>query len=199
MCCRPRPFCAARPICCWPRARPASRSTSRRASSSRRGTCRMSRPRSPRPATSRSCFASAARASATTRWSSTCAPCRSWRGPAIRWCSTRRTPWPQPGGLGDRSGGEREFGPGAGPRRGRGRRRRGVHRDPPGPRPCALRRPDDAAAARTLPALLETLIAFDRIAKARPQPRLIVVPAKIGLGTAPMIRPSPDAPASPTS
>ncbi len=41
----------------------------------------------------------------------------------------------QPGGLGDRSGGERAICAGAGARRGRGRRRRGVHRDPPGPRP----------------------------------------------------------------
>ncbi len=36
--------------------------------------------------------------------------------------------------------------PGAGARRGRGRRRRGVHRNPSGPRPRALRGPDDAAA-----------------------------------------------------
>ena len=44
-----------------------------------------SRRRSPRPATSASCSASAAPPSATTRWSPTCAACRSWRGPAIRW------------------------------------------------------------------------------------------------------------------
>ncbi len=42
-------------------------------------------PRSPRPATSASCSASAASPSATTRWSPTCARCRSWRAPAIRW------------------------------------------------------------------------------------------------------------------
>ena len=42
---------AARPTCCWPRARPAPRSTSRRASSLPPGTWPMSRPRSNRPAT----------------------------------------------------------------------------------------------------------------------------------------------------
>ena len=75
------------------RGRPASRSTSRRASSWRRGTCRTSRRRSPRPATSGSCCASAARALATTRSSSICARCRSWRRPATRWCSTPPMRW----------------------------------------------------------------------------------------------------------
>ena len=55
----------------------------------------------------------------------------------------------------------------SGARRGRGRRRRRLHGNPRGPRPRALRRPQHGPARRTLPALLETLIAFDRLAKAR--------------------------------
>ena len=59
--------------------------------------------------------------------------------------------------------------PGPGARRGGGRRRRDVHRNPPGPRPCALRRPT-MLPLKVLPELLETLIAFDQLAKAQPQP-----------------------------
>ena len=89
----------------------ASRSTSRRASSWRRGTWRTSRPRSPAPATTTSCCASAAPASATTRWSPTCARCRSWRAPAIRWCSTRRIRCSSRAARAPSSGGQREFAP----------------------------------------------------------------------------------------
>ena len=52
----------------------------------------------------------------------------------------------QPGGQGTASGGDRTLRAGAGARR-RGRRRgRPVHRDPPGPRPRALRRAQHGAA-----------------------------------------------------
>ncbi len=89
----------------------AGRSTSRRASSSPPGTWPTWRPRSPPPATTASCCASAAPASATTRWSTTSAPCRSWRAPATRWCSTRRTRCSSRAGRATASGGEREFAP----------------------------------------------------------------------------------------
>ena len=75
----------------------------------------------------------------------------------------------QPGGLGDRSGGEREFAPVLRACRGGGRRSPRVfietHQDPDhttgaeGPTMVPL---------KALPALLENLIAFDRLAKARP-------------------------------
>ena len=58
----------------------------------------------------------------------------------------------QPGGLGDRSGGEREFAPVLARAASRCRCRRDLYRDPPGPRPCAVRGPDDdtvEGAART--------------------------------------------------
>src|SRR5579863_8989081 len=76
-----------------------------------------------------------------------------------------------PGGLGDRSGGEREFGPilaRAAAAVGVAAMFLETHQDP-----------DHAGTAeastmlplKTLPGLLETLIAFDRLAKARPQGR----------------------------
>ena len=55
----------------------------------------------------------------------------------------------------------------AGARRGRGRRRRRLYGNPSGSRPCALRGPD-MVHLKDMPALLETLIAFDRLAKRRP-------------------------------
>ena len=58
--------------------------------------------------------------------------------------------------------------PRAGPRRRRGRRRRGLHRNPPGPRPRTLRGPRPCCRCKRLPELLETLVAFDRLAKAAP-------------------------------
>ena len=54
----------------------------------------------------------------------------------------------QPGGQGAQSGGERALRSGAGARRRRGRRRGGVHRDPSGSRPRALRRAEHGAAER---------------------------------------------------
>jgi 2-dehydro-3-deoxyphosphooctonate aldolase (KDO 8-P synthase) len=73
----------------------------------------------------------------------------------------------QPGGLGDRSGGEREFGPVLA----RAAAAIGIaaifietHQDPD-------RAPCEGATMvplKTLPALLETLVSFDRLAKARP-------------------------------
>ena len=41
----------------------------------------------------------------------TCARCRSWRAPAIRWCSTRRIRCSSRAGRATSSGGEREFAP----------------------------------------------------------------------------------------
>ena len=77
--------------------------------------------------------------------------------------------WQQPGGLGDRSGGEREFGPVLA----RAAVAIGVaavfietHQDPDHA-PCEGQ---TMLPLRALPALLGELIAFDRIAKARPQP-----------------------------
>jgi 2-dehydro-3-deoxyphosphooctonate aldolase (KDO 8-P synthase) len=73
----------------------------------------------------------------------------------------------QPGGLGDRSGGEREFGPVLA----RAAAAVGVaamfietHQDPDRA-PCEGQ---TMLPLKALPALLETLIAFDRVAKARP-------------------------------
>jgi len=75
----------------------------------------------------------------------------------------------QPGGLGDRSGGEREFGPVLA----RAAAAVGVaamfietHEDPDRA-PCEGQ---TMLPLKGLPALLETLIEFDRLAKARPQP-----------------------------
>jgi 2-dehydro-3-deoxyphosphooctonate aldolase (KDO 8-P synthase) len=75
----------------------------------------------------------------------------------------------QPGGLGDRSGGEREFGPILA----RAAVAVGIaaifietHPDPDRA-PCEG---PTMIPLKALPALLETLIAFDRLAKARPQP-----------------------------
>jgi 2-dehydro-3-deoxyphosphooctonate aldolase (KDO 8-P synthase) len=74
----------------------------------------------------------------------------------------------QPSGLGDRSGGEREFGPVLA----RAAAAVGVaamfietHQDPD----RALCEGQTMLPLKTLPALLETLIEFDRLAKARPQ------------------------------
>ena len=78
----------------------------------------------------------------------------------------------QPGGLGDRPAAQREFGPVLA----RAAAAVGVaamfHRDPPGPRQRARRRGSDMVPLKALPELLETLIAFDRLAKARPLPDL---------------------------
>ena len=93
-----------------------------------------------------SCCASAARASATTRWSSTCARCRSWRETGYPSCSTRPIRCSSRAGRATTSGGERRVRAGAGARRRRGRRRRRVHGDAPGPRPRAVRRPEHGAA-----------------------------------------------------
>jgi 2-dehydro-3-deoxyphosphooctonate aldolase (KDO 8-P synthase) len=60
-------------------------------------------------------------------------------------------------------GGEREFVP-CSARGGRGRRRRGLHRDPPGPRPGALRWPN-MIPLKQLEPLLRRLIEFDKLAK----------------------------------
>ncbi len=75
----------------------------------------------------------------------------------------------QPGGLGDRSGGEREFGPVlacAAVAVGVAAVFIETHQDPDHA-PCEGQ---TMLPLRALPALLEELIAFDRIAKARPQP-----------------------------
>ena len=60
------------------------------------------RARSRRPATATSCSASAAPASATTRWSPTCAACRSWPRPAVPVVFDATHSVQQPGGQGDR-------------------------------------------------------------------------------------------------
>ena len=77
-----------------------------------------------------------------------------------------------PGGLGDRSGGEREFGPVLA----RAAAAVGVaamfletHQDPDG---AGTAEAATMLPLKTLPALLETLIEFDRIAKAKPLPPL---------------------------
>ena len=111
MCCRSPRSCAARPICCWRPARPASRSTSRRASSWRPGTCRTSPPRSPRPATSSIllCERGASFGYNTLVVDMRALPIMAQTGYPVVFDATHAVP--QPGGLGDRSGGEREFGP----------------------------------------------------------------------------------------
>ena len=77
----------------------------------------------------------------------------------------------QPGGLGDRSGGEREFGPVLA----RAAAAVGVaemfietHQDPDNA-PCEGQ---TMLPLKSMPALLETLVALDRLAKARPLPAL---------------------------
>ena len=113
------------------------------------------------------CSASAAPASATTRWSPTCARCRSWRetGYPVVFDATHSVQ--QPGGQGDTSSGDRRFVPVLA----RAAVAVGVaavfmetHQDPdnaPSDGPNMVRLED-------LPALVETLLEFDRIAKAKP-------------------------------
>ena len=70
----------------------------------------------------------------------------------------------QPGGQGDLIRRPARVRPGPGARRGRGRRRRGVHRDPPDPD----RAPSDGPnmiPLREMPALIARLKAFDGLAK----------------------------------
>ena len=112
MCCRSRPSSAARPICLLAAAETGKRDQHQEGPvpgalghEERRGEDRLDRQRAA------SCCASAAPASATTRWSSTCARCRSWRRPAIRWCSTRPMRCSSRAGRATARGGEREFGP----------------------------------------------------------------------------------------
>ena len=91
--------------------------------------------------------ASAASRSATTPWSRTCAPCRSWPqiGCPVVFDATHSVQ--QPGGQGDQLRRPARVRAGAGARGGRGRRRGGVHGDPSRPGPCALGRPEHGAAA----------------------------------------------------
>ena len=125
---------------------------------------RTSPPRSPIPATTTSCCASAAPASATTLWSATCAACRSWLAPAIRWCSTPPTRCSSRAGRGRRpavSGSSRRCLPA-----------------PPslsGSPRCSSRRIEDPDRAPSdgpnmipldqMEALITRLAAFDRLAK----------------------------------
>ena len=121
----------------------------------------------PAAATSASCCASAAPASATTRWSRTCAHCRSWPRPATRWCSTRRIRCSSPAARATRAAASARFVETLA----RAAVAVGVaavfmetHEDPD-------RAPSDGpnmVPLKALPELLETLIAFDRLAKARP-------------------------------
>ena len=167
MCCRSRPSCAARPICCSRRARPASRSTSRRASSSRRGTWRMSR----QDRLHRQRAHPAVRARRQLRLQH---PGRRHAGAADHGADrlpggVRRDPF---GAAAGRAGRPARAASANSPRSlARAAVAVGVaavfietHQDPD-------RAPCDGPTMiplKALPALLETLIAFDRLAKARP-------------------------------
>ncbi len=111
----------------------------------------------------RTCWSpSAACRSATTRWCPTCARCRSWRatGAPVIFDATHSVQ--QPGGQGTASGGEREFVPVLARAAVAVGRRRRLHRDPPGPRQGALRRPQHDAARRRWKRCCAGCMAFDR-------------------------------------
>ena len=148
MCCRSRPSSAARPICCSRPPRPAGRQ--RQEGPVPRAVGHGERRRQDRRRRQSQRAADRARrvASATTRWSPTCARCRSWRetGAPVMFDATHSVQ--QPGGQGDVIRRRARIRAGAGARRGRGRRRRRVHRDPSGSRPRAVRRSQHGAAAR---------------------------------------------------
>ena len=95
-----------------------------------------------------SCWASAAPASATTRWSriSAALPQMARTGWPVVFDATHSVQ--QPGGLGGASGGQREFVPVLARAARGGRRGGGVHRDPSRSRPGAERRPEHGAARR---------------------------------------------------
>ncbi len=120
-----------------------------------------------RPATTRSWSASAAPASATTRWSPTCARCRSWPRPATRWCSTRPIRCSSRAGRADLAAASASSSRSwraprsrsASPRSSWRRTRIPTSAPSDGPNMVQL---------KDMPALLETLMAFDRLAKAQP-------------------------------
>ena len=165
-CCRSPPSSAGRPICWLPPPRPAAWSTSRRASSWRLGTWRTSSPRSPAPAI-RNVLVTERGASF--GYNTLVSDMRALpilartTGAPVIFDATHSVQ--QPGGQGTSSGGEREFVPvlaraavavGVAGR---------LHRDPPGSRQGAVRRPQHGAAQADWRALLRRLIEFDQLAK----------------------------------
>ena len=73
-----------------------------------------------------------------------------------------------PGGQGTSSGGAARVRAGAGPRRGRGRRGGPLHGDAPRSGQCALCDGPNAVPLKHMKALLEQLVALDRVIKAQP-------------------------------
>ena len=167
--CRSRPSSAARPICSWPRPRPASRSTSRRASSWRPGTWRNVAAKIERFAGSERILLCERGASFgyNTLVTDMRAPADHGRdrlpggvrcdpfGASSRAASV--TP-PAASASSCRCWREPPLAVGVA----------ALFSRPTGPRPGADRWPEHGAAEAELPALLEALIAFDRLAKRHP-------------------------------
>ena len=125
------PSCAARPISCSRRPRPARSSNVKKGQFLAPWDMANVVTKITAPAMPTCSSPSAGHRSGTTRWSRTCARCRSWRAPPgapVIFDATHSVQ--QPGGKGTSSGGEREFVPVLARAAVAVGRRRRLHRDP---------------------------------------------------------------------